>query len=77
VKEALLLSEREYICESCGLVIDRDLNAAINLRNYGLNKIGTVSPELTPVNSEALACRAASETTEVEAGISECSIMNT
>ncbi|RPI30593.1 MAG: transposase [Chloroflexota bacterium] len=31
VKPALLLNEREYHCGYCGLVIDRDLNAAINL----------------------------------------------
>ena len=31
-KESLPLSERMYLCE-CGLVLDRDLNAAINLRN--------------------------------------------
>jgi len=31
VKEKIGLGEREYRCESCGLVIDRDLNAAINL----------------------------------------------
>lgn len=28
--------EKIYICEKCGLRIDRDLNAAINLRDYGL-----------------------------------------
>ena len=33
-KETLKLSERTYICENCGLEIDRDLNAAINLANY-------------------------------------------
>jgi len=33
-KETLKLSERTYNCESCGLKIDRDLNAAINLANY-------------------------------------------
>jgi putative transposase len=33
-KETLLLSERTYKCENCGLEIDRDLNAAINLANY-------------------------------------------
>jgi transposase len=27
----LALSEREYRCEACGLVIDRDRNAAVNL----------------------------------------------
>jgi cytidyltransferase-like protein len=31
VKPDLMLNEREYRCEYCGLVIDRDLNAAINL----------------------------------------------
>ena len=36
IKETLSLSDRTYVCESCNLVIDRDLNAAINLRNYGL-----------------------------------------
>ena len=38
VKEVLLLSEREYVCEKCGMVIDRDLNAAKNLKNYGLKQ---------------------------------------
>ena len=33
-KEILKLSEREYKCFNCGLEIDRDLNAAINLANY-------------------------------------------
>ena len=32
-KEPLALSERTYHCEACGFVIDRDLNAAYNLRN--------------------------------------------
>lgn len=31
VKESMDLGEREYHCEACGLVIDRDLNAALNL----------------------------------------------
>ena len=33
VKTSLSLSERVYRCERCGLVIDRDLNAAINLKD--------------------------------------------
>lgn len=32
VRKELTLDERTYICSECGLVIDRDLNAAINLR---------------------------------------------
>jgi putative transposase len=31
VKSKLSLSEREFHCEACGLVIDRDLNASRNL----------------------------------------------
>ena len=34
VKSDLKLSERVYKCE-CGLEIDRDMNAAFNLANYG------------------------------------------
>ena len=33
-KEDLKLKDRTYRCENCGLIIDRDLNAAINLANY-------------------------------------------
>lgn len=35
-KSDLKLSDRVYICDSCGLIIDRDINASINLLN--LNK---------------------------------------
>ncbi|MBQ8692763.1 MAG: transposase, partial [Synergistaceae bacterium] len=33
IKKDLKLSERVYICDECGTVIDRDLNAAVNLRD--------------------------------------------
>jgi putative transposase len=36
IKKDLKLSDREYVCEECGCVIDRDKNASINLGNYGL-----------------------------------------
>jgi len=41
VKESLEMSERTYHCESCGTVIDRDYNAAINIRNEGM-RLATV-----------------------------------
>jgi len=56
VKAKLSLDERMYHCEACGLAIDRDVNAAINLANLGLpgtssgtgrggkGKTGRVSP---------------------------------
>lgn len=39
VKDKLLLSERTYHCEECGIEIDRDLNASINILNTGLKMI--------------------------------------
>ena len=34
IKSRLSLSERTYICEDCGVAIDRDYNASINLSRY-------------------------------------------
>jgi len=45
-KKDLQLSDRTYICESCGLEIDRDVNAAINLSTVGapgINACGDTS----------------------------------
>lgn len=38
-KTDLTMKDRVYQCASCGLQIDRDLNAAINLNKYGLDTI--------------------------------------
>ncbi len=35
----MALSQRVFRCEACGLEIDRDLNAAINLKKYGLAQL--------------------------------------
>jgi len=45
VKSELSLSERSYSCEKCGLEIDRDHNAAINIKNFALAKLGLGQPE--------------------------------
>ena len=34
IKKDLKLKDREYKCDKCGLKIDRDYNASINLSNY-------------------------------------------
>ena len=39
IKKDLKLSDRNYICNECGLVIDRDFNASINLKNAKTYKI--------------------------------------
>ena len=33
-KQQMKVDKRTYKCENCGLILDRDLNAAINLANY-------------------------------------------
>jgi len=49
VRAKLLLSERTYVCTVCGLILDRDLNAALNLEQYGkieLSKIAGSDSEI-------------------------------
>jgi len=39
VDAELCLSDRIFECQICSLVLDRDLNAALNIRNKGLEKL--------------------------------------
>lgn len=43
INKNLKLSDRIYICPECGNVIDRDYQAALNLRAYGENVLGIKS----------------------------------
>jgi transposase len=57
-KDELGLDERTYKCDKCGLIINRDLNAARNLAQYikPLNKRGLpgeLSRLVLTVNQEA------------------------
>ena len=76
VKEKLSLSEREFICEECGLAIDRDTNAAINILAEALfielnNRFNTdiARRKFTPADLVALAysLSGTGETTENDA----------
>lgn len=51
VKEELSLDDRTYHCEHCGHVIDRDVNAAINIKDFGLAGQGM---PLVPVEMSTL-----------------------
>jgi putative transposase len=54
--DELKLSQREWTCSSCNSLLDRDLNAAINIRNEGIKlyKIGHRLPELKPLEKNSL-----------------------
>ena len=43
IKKDLKLSERIFICPHCGQEIDRDLNAAINLKMYAVSTLETTA----------------------------------
>ncbi|GHV81170.1 transposase [Spirochaetia bacterium] len=58
IKKDLALSERDWVCSSCGEHHHRDTNAAINLADYGLKEIGQGMPKFTLVDIKALASEA-------------------
>lgn len=57
IRESLRLSERVFKCDACGFSIDRDENAAINLRGLGLRvaELPVGRREVTPAERKALA----------------------
>ncbi len=42
INNELQLSDRKWVCKSCGSIIDRDYNAAKNIRDEGLKLLGLV-----------------------------------
>ena len=58
IKPHLDLSQRRYECDACGLVLNRDENAALNLRR--LAQLPEGLREVTPVERKALALAPAS-----------------
>lgn len=71
VKEKITLSERTFICDVCGAVLDRDLNAAVNLRNEALkNTVSSTGIYACGEFGSGLLA-AASETGLIEAGTNQ------
>jgi putative transposase len=60
IKDTLALSERVFDCDACGIALDRDENAALNLRRLGLAGLPADRREVTPVKRKALALASAS-----------------
>jgi putative transposase len=54
IKDTLGLSERVYDRDVCGLILDRDENAAINLRRLALAELPEGLGDVTPVERKAL-----------------------
>ncbi|MHA1613230.1 MAG: RNA-guided endonuclease InsQ/TnpB family protein [Candidatus Thorarchaeota archaeon] len=59
-KKELSLSEREYECEQCGLEIDRDINAALNLVAVSLPETQNACGEEVRHSRSSEICNAAS-----------------
>ncbi|MBI0583267.1 MAG: transposase [Methanomassiliicoccus sp.] len=52
--EKLGLGDREYRCSCCGLVIDRDLNASMNIHRAGQARIHACGDDVRPSLSKAV-----------------------
>ncbi|MFP9193965.1 RNA-guided endonuclease InsQ/TnpB family protein, partial [Natrialbaceae archaeon A-CW1-1] len=71
VETAKPLWVREHSCPSCGFELDRDWNAALNVKSRGLEKLGVVHSKGTPVKTAtAVDVRSVSASRVVETGSS-------
>ena len=60
IKQDLKLSDRRWVCPECGELIDRDYNAACNIRDKGIEiLVGSRTPELTLVENPLMDERSA------------------
>jgi len=48
INKELTLADRVWTCSDCGTVLDRDVNAAVNILNFGLRIAGVERPGVRP-----------------------------
>lgn len=53
VNNELTLADRTWLCPKCGEVVDRDKNAALNIKQFGLSYLGVGCPDFKPVDTLA------------------------
>jgi putative transposase len=64
----LLLDKRTYYCPKCGLSIDRDLNASINIHRAGLARIHACGDRVRLPREEAVIVEPGTIRFEIKAG---------
>ena len=67
VKHSLKLTERVFVCNECGLEIDRDLNASLNLCHYGT--VSSTGINVCGVLNQTKVATAKSDTVKQKANI--------
>ena len=72
-QQKMSLEQRTYVCPECGMTMDRDVNAAINIRNFALRNIFKNTDGTSGINacgvgsSDECDVNRVRETTDIEA----------
>ncbi len=54
LNKELTLADRQWLCPKCGELVDRDINAALNIKQFGLIYLGVERPDFKPAEFRTL-----------------------